>query len=350
MSNYIVNTLISAGINYLAVSSLDEAIMIRKYNKTIPVLCTEIIDENLIDIALDNDITLTIDNLDYLKKINYKKCKVHIKLDTGMNRLGVKTREEFNNLYNYIKLNKNIFLEGIYTHFATPGINDNIYDLQIKNFKNITKDIDLNTIPIVHLSSSFGLMAHPKIEFENAVRIGTIIYGYNISLHDYGKSIKEKIKKIRDNYLIKKYKISPVIRNINISLKPALKLKSIVMEIRNVKKGDILGYGKCVISKDTKIAILPIGYDDGIGISNENRFVLINNKQYKCIGPICMCMMFVAVDDSVNLYDEVTIMGDNLTLGYMSRLRNTTIHETLVNIGKQLHRVYIKNGKIEKVI
>ena len=339
---YIVNTLIEAGINYLAVSSLDEAVEVRKQNTQIPVLCTEIIDENLIDIALENNVTLTIDNINYLKKLNEKKCTVHIKLNTGMNRLGVKTYEEFNNIYNYIKQHNNIYLEGIYTHFGTPGINDKNYDLQIENFKNITKNIDLNSIPIVHLSSSFALLAHPKIEFENAVRIGTIIYGYDISLKSYGNSIRDKLVKLRNDFFIKKYKISPVIRNVKIDLKPAFKIKTNVMEIRNVKKGEIIGYGNEKIKEDTKIAVLPIGYDDGIGMNVSNRFVLINNKKYNAIGVICMCMMFVSIDDSVKLYDEVTIIGDSLSLGYMSRLRNSTIQETLINAGKQLERVYVK--------
>ena len=150
----IVNTLVKSGINYLAVSSLDEALQVRKENKTIPVLCTEIIDLDNIDEAINNNVTLTVDNLEYIKHLN-KKCTVHIKIDSGMNRLGVKDKDVFNELYKYINENKNIYLEGIYTHFATPGVNDPYYDIQLKNFRNITSDIDLTKIPIVHLSSSF---------------------------------------------------------------------------------------------------------------------------------------------------------------------------------------------------
>ena len=347
---YIVNTLIESGINYLAVSSLDEAMMIRKINKKIPILCTEIIDEDLIEVALDNNITLTIDNLDYLKKIGKKKCTIHIKLDTAMNRLGVKTKKEFNEIYDYISKNKNIYLEGIFTHFATPGIYDKYYDMQINNFKKITSDIDLSKIEIIHLTSSFSLLSHPKIEFENAVRIGTIMYGYDISLDDYRDTLMDNMRKARDNYLIKKYNISPVIRGVKIDLKPAFKIKTNVMEIRNVKKGEILGYGNHIINENTKIAVLPIGYDEGIGTKTYNRYVLINGKKYEAIGPICMCMMFVKVDDSVKKCDEVTILGDALTLGYMSRLKNSTIQETLINVGKTLPKVYIKKGKIVKEI
>ena len=347
---YIVNSLIESGINYLATSSLDEAIKIREYNKNIPILVTEIIDLDVIDTAIKENITITIDNIDYLKKLKDKKCKIHIKLNTGMNRLGVNSKEEFDEIYDYIEKNNNINLEGIYTHFATTGINDVYYDKQLSKFKEITSDINLKNIPIVHLSSSFILLNHPKIEFENGFRIGTVMYGYNVSLSEYGDSYKEKIKKYRDTMLQKKNNISPVIRGNKINLKPAFKLKTNVMEIRTVKKGDIIGYGHHVLKVDTKVAILPIGYEAGIGTNTNGRYVLINKKKYEVIPPICMCMMFVVVDDNVKLNDEVIVMGDELTLGYLSRLNGRSIQETLVNIDKSLPRVYTKNGKIVKEI
>ena len=346
---YIVNTLIESGINYLAVSNLDEAMEIREYNKNIPVLITEVIDSDLVDIACDNNITLTIDNLDYLKNIN-KKCKIHIKINTGMNRLGVNSKEEFNELYKYIKSNDNIYLEGLYTHFATPGINDKYYDMQINRFKEITSDIKLSDIPIIHLSSSFMLLNHPRIPFENGFRIGTVMYGYDVSLSEYGDGFKDKLRKYRDDYLIKKDNISPVIRGVEINLKPALKIKTNVMEIREVKKGELLGYGTHHMNEDTKIAILPIGYDSGIGDNMLGRYVLINKKKYKAVGPMSMCMMFVNIDDNVKVGDEVIVLGDDLTLGYLSRLKHTGIQETLVTIDKSLPRVYLKNNKIDKII
>ena len=346
---YIINTLIESGINYLAVSNLDEAMEIRGYNKNIPILITEVIDKDLIDTAIENNITLTIDNLEYLKEIK-NNCKIHIKINTGMNRLGVSTKEEFNELYKYIKENDNIYLEGLYTHFATPGINDKYYDMQLNRFKEITKDIKLSDIPIIHLSSSFMLLNHPRIPFENGFRIGTVMYGYDVSLNEYGEGIKDKIRKYRDDFLIKKDNISPVIRGVEIPLKPVLKIKTNVMEIREVKKGELLGYGTHFVTEDTKIAVLPIGYDSGIGTNMLGRYVLINKKKYKAVGSMSMCMMFVSVDDKVNVGDEVIILGDDLTLGYLSRLKHTGIQETLVSIDKSLPRVYLKNNKIDRII
>ncbi len=337
----IVQTLTDAGINYLAVSSLDEAVQIRKDYQIIPILCTEIIDIGLVPTAIDYKVTLTVDSLAYLKVIGSLNCKVHIKLDTGMNRMGVKTKEEFFEMYQYIMAHENIQLEGIYTHFGTTGIHDKEYDNQIKRFQDITSDIDLSKIPMVHLSSSFSMVAHPKIPFENAVRIGTMLYGYDVSLEEYGTSLKEKALKIRDTILIKKDHISPVIRGNHLPLKPAMTVKTNVMEIRSVKKGDIIGYGLERVQRDMRIAILPIGYDDGIGTDMHNRFGLIGTKKYPFVGNACMCMSFMEVDDAVELYDEVVIMGESLTLGYMSRLKHETIQQTLVSIGKGLERVYI---------
>lgn len=351
---YIVNDLIDSGINYFAVSSLEEAMEIRKYNKDIPVLCVEPIEIDSVDIAIKNNITLTIISLDYLKRLiskNKSLVKVHIKIDTGMNRIGISDKDEFNKVVDLINKNSNIYLEGLFTHFATPGINDKYFDSQLSNFKDITSDIDLNKIPIVHLSSSFILLAHPKIEFANGVRFGTILYGYDISPHKLSNSPKDILRKIRNNYLIKKYNISKTYDNVDIKLKPALKVKTNIIQIKKIKAGDKVGYGMLYTAKnDELIATVPIGFDDGIGINHIGRYVVINNKKYPVIGEISMCMMSILIDDSIKVGDEVTIMGDGITLGMISRLNNTSIHNTLVNIGKNLPRVYIKNKKKDCII
>lgn len=346
---YIVNDLIKSGINYLATSSLEEAMNIRKYNQDIGILCVEKIELNSIDIAIDNNITLTIHEIDYLKEIiknTNKKFKVHIKIDTGMNRLGINNKNELNEVVNIINKNKNIYLEGLFTHFATPGIHDKFYDIQVSNFRNITSDIDLSKIPMIHLSSSFIVLSHPKLEFENAIRIGTIIYGFDISPKRLSNAPKNILRKIRNDYLIKKYNISKTYDDVNINLKTALKLKTNIIQIKHIKKGDKVGYGILYeANKDEIIATLPIGYDDGIGINHNNRYVVINNKKYPVIGEISMCMMNILIDESVSINDEVTILGDSITIGQIARLNNTSMHNTLVNIGKTLPRVYIKNNK-----
>ena len=347
---YVINEMINNGINYLAVSNLEEALDIRRFNKDIPVLCVEPIELDSIDVAIKNNVTITIHDIDYFKKINdqiKKKIKVHIKIDTGMIRLGIKDKDEFNEIVKLIKENDNIYLEGLFTHFATPGVNDKFYDNQISKFKYITSDIDLSKIDIIHLSSSFIMLAHPKIEIANGVRCGTILFGYDIAPKKLNNSPKNILRKIRNSYLIKKYNISKTYENVDIDLKPAFKVKTNVIQIKKIKKHEKVGYGILYeAQKDEIIATLPIGYDDGIGINHDNRYVLINNKKYKAVGEISMCMMSVLVDESVKVGDSVTIMGDSITLGMMSRLNNTSIHNTLVNIGKVLPRIYKKDNKI----
>ena len=318
------------------------------------MLCVEPIEIDSVDAAIKNNITLTIISYDYLKRLinkNKSSMKVHIKIDTGMNRLGISDKDEFNKVVSLISKNSNIYLEGLFTHFATPGINDIYFDSQLNNFKDITSDIDLNKIPIVHLSSSFILLAHPKIEFANGVRFGTILYGYDISPHKLSNSPKDILRKIRNNYLIKKYNISKTYDHVSIKLTPALKVKTNIIQIKRIKAGDKVGYGMLYTAKqDEVIATIPIGFDDGIGINHIGRYVVINNKKYPVIGEISMCMMSILIDDSIKVGDEVTIMGDGITLGMMSRLNNTSIHNTLVNIGKNLPRVYIKNNKKDCII
>lgn len=351
---YIVNTLVEAGINYLAVSSINEAMDIRKYNKNIPILCTEVIEYDLISLAEENNITVSVTNLDYIKKMVNKikdKLTIHIKVDSGINRLGVKDKESFNEMYNYINKNSKIYLEGVYTHFATSGLHDKYYDYQVNRFKDITSDINLNNIPIVHLSSSVILLAHPKLDFCNAIRIGTIMYGYDVSPKSYGNGFKDNLRKIRDLYYIKKYNISETYKDIDISLKPALKIKTNVIEIKDVKKGEFIGYGASFIApNDMKIAILPIGYHDGIGTNYDSRYVIINGNKYPVICGLSMCMMTILIDDKVSLFDSVTVLGDGITLGMISRINNVDIHNTLANIGKNLDKVYIdKDGKRKEV-
>ena len=338
--DYIVNDLIKGGINYLAVSSLEEAISIRKYNKEIPILCLEPIGLTYLKEIEDNNVTITIENIDYVKelinkKLN-KKVKVHLKLDTGMNRLGFKEKEELDESIKLLKENKNIFLEGIYTHIATSGINDIYYDKQINKFVELTKDI--KNIPIVHLARSMTLVNHPKLDNVNGVRLGICMYGFNNSI-----PTPTGLRKVRRNLRLKKMNISESILSNNLNLKTAFTLYTEVMSIRKVKQGEFVGYGANYIAKeDIIVATLPIGYYDGM---NQNmKYVSINNKKYEIIGDICMDMTMVKVDNTVKLHDKVEVFGDNISIKEVSINMNTNAYHILTSITNRVPRVY-DNGK-----
>lgn len=348
-SNLVAKYLVDSGINYLVVSSLDEGIIIRKDNTNTPILCVEPIDIRYIDECVKNDITITIHDINYFKelvKLNLSsKLKCHIKIDSGLSRLGINTKDDFNYIYNHIKENTNLYLEGIFSHFATVGIYDKHWDKQLNNFKSITSDIDLKDIPIVHLGNSITLVNHPKISFCNGIRLGIIMYGY-IQNGPKVSNLKTKLRSIKRNCYAKKYKLSPIITDIPVKFKPAFSLYSEVMQVKSIKKGDTVSYGaKYIADADMKIAVIPIGYADGIRKSCVGLDVLINDKKYTIIGDICMGMMIVSVDDSVKCYDKVTIIGDKNSIFSMSRHIGTNVYEVLCNISPLIPRKLILNNK-----
>ncbi len=343
---YIVNTLKEAGFNYFAVSSLKDAIEIRKYDKDTGVLCTEPIDLKYINEIINYNITISVYNLLYMEelvKLN-KKVKIHIMIDSGLNRLGINNKETLKTIVDLI--NDKIELEGIYTHFGTTGVKDKRYDNQVNNFKNITSSIDLSKIKIIHLASSFSLINHPKIDICNGFRIGSLIFGVKTILN-YNNGFRDKLRLFRDQYYQKKYNLSKVICNEDIDVKTVLSVYSKVIEVKEVKKNDYIGYGlEYKTDEDTKIAVVDIGYESGIGRKNNNRRVLINNNYYNIIGEICMCMLIIKVDDKVKINDKVLIAGDKISIGTISNSKGESIQETFIILGKLLDRKYIKNNKV----
>jgi len=351
---YIVNTLVESGINYVAVSTLEEALNVRIYNKDIPILILEPINLDKIDIAIKNKFTITVHDINYIKELNKiknLKIKCHIKIDSGMGRLGIKDKNELKESYEILKSNKGIFVEGIYSHFATTGVFDKKWDNQLDNFISITSLIDINDIPIRHLGSSIVLLSHPKIDFTNGIRIGTLLYGYNISPTESNVGLKNKLRLLRNKYYQKKYNISETFKNVKLDLLPCMSFYTNILQIKTIKKGDAIGYGaKVLIDKDTNIAIIPVGYNNGLGTKNINRYIFINNKLYKVLS-IGMNMSFLEIDDSVKIDDKVIVSDNkNITIGSLARNNDTTFHEMMINIGKNNKVVYTRNKSVEFII
>lgn len=342
---YIVNDLIKGGVNYLATSSLEEAIAVREYNKNIPVLCLEPINLSFIEKVISHNITITIESLPYLKeliKLNKKeKLTIHLKLDTGMSRLGFTDPASLTEAYNLINNTKNLYLEGIYTHLATSGLNDIYYDKQIKRFEYLTSNIDLKTIPIVHLNRSITLNHHEKLPYETGTRLGILMYGFNSSI-----PTPTGLRKIKRNILHKINHISETILNNNLKVKPAYSLYTEVMSLRTINKGDFVGYGANYIAKESIIvATLPIGYADGM--NNKMKYVSINNKKYPIIGDVCMDMTLVKVDPTIRIHDKVEIFGSSISIKSVSSLLGTNAYHILTGITTRVPRVYSDNKEIK---
>ena len=306
--------LISKGIDRFAVSLLEEALELRNHFQNIEILVMGIVEENGLLIASENNITITISNFDQIENLlNLKKTlKIHVKIDTGMNRLGFKTNTDINRAMKLLKGNKLLDIEGIYTHFSTADVDKTYYDIQLNRFKQVLQMIDYN-FKRVHISNSSSVIKYEKnIDFTTHARLGISLYG--LTLED----------------------------NVNF-LKTAFKLKTSISQIQILNPGDKVGYGGTyVASKREVIGILPIGYADGFIRMNKGGDVEINGERYPIIGNICMDQMFIKINERIKKTDEVVLFGGLVSIDEVSNRLNTINYEVVCQITSRVPKKYIK--------
>lgn len=353
-SDKVVKYLVEAGINYLAISSLEEGISLRKDGITIPILCLEPIDIKYLDTCIEQNITITVHDYEYYKQLMSKEIekplKVHLKIDSGLCRLGLYDKDQIKEIVDGLKSKHNIILEGIFTHFATDGIYDVSWDNQLAKFKELTSEIDLSQIPIVHLGRSQTLLNHDKIPFANGIRLGIILYGYNTTPKPLPNTFLNRLRMLKRNYYHKKHHISPTITDIDIDLKTAFSLYSEVMQVKRIKKGSFVGYGRIYeAQEDMYVAIIPIGYADGFSRKNKGRQIVINGKRYSLIGDVNMGMLIAKVDETVHIGDKVTLIGEEIPMREVAKYIGTSVYEGSCMFNNWVPRVLVKDGKIVEI-
>jgi len=353
-SDKVVKYLVESGLNYLAISSLEEGISLRKDGITIPILCLEPISIQYLKECLEYDITITIPDYEYYQKLveqeMTKPLKVHIKIDSGMCRLGFSDAQEVKKVVDGLTQKQNIVLEGIFTHFATDGIYDVSWDNQLANFQKITSEIDLTKIPIVHLGKSQTLLNHTKIDFANGIRLGIILYGYNPTPKPLPNNLMGRLRKWKREIYHKKHHISPTITDIDIDLKTAFSLYSEVIQVKQIKKGSFVGYGRIYEApEDMYVAIIPIGYADGFSRRNKGRQIVINGKRYSLVGDVNMGMLIAKVDETVHSGDKVTLIGDEIPMREVASYMGTTVYEGACMLNNWIPRVLVKDEKIVEI-
>lgn len=351
---YVAKCMVERGINYLAVSSLEEAVRVRKYvDKGISILCLEPISLDYIDVVLDNNVTLCVGSVDYfkeLKKLNVSGVKFHLKLNTGMNRLGVSSIGDVRYIFDEAIDDKNICLEGIFTHLATAGVYDSLYNSQVNRFKELTREIDLAKIKIVHVGRSCTLDFFPKLDFCNGVRVGIMMYGIESSF-PVVRSFRDRIRELKYKYIRKKNNLPVPYSDSKVDVSQVLSLVSEVIDIQKVKKGDYVGYGSsCRLEEDGFIAVLPVGYADGLFTRYHNWKVLINGNKYRVIGSVNMGMITILVDDRVRKGDMVVVIDSNVDYKVVARDFGVTPYVLLTNLRRELPRMYVKNDKIVEIV
>ena len=330
-----IKYLVKGGINYLATSSLEEALKAREIDAKTPILVLEPIHVDDIAVASENNITVAIDNVDIFNEIKKKKIKVkfHLKIDSGMNRFGLKDKNEVK--YIYDNADKNVVLEGIFTHLAC-GFGET-FNTQKKSFEELTSLIDLSTIPIVHIDRSLTLEQHEKFPYANATRLGIAMYGFNKQT-----PVLSWKRKLYNKLLGKKNIVNPSILNLNTTFK----FYTEVIEVKKVKKGEVVGYkGMYDTTRDTIIATMPVGFADYSHINKS--YVVINEKRYPIV-VIGMDTITVIADETVKLYDKVEVFGDKISIRSASRSAGKNVYQTLTSVTNRVPRIYKYNNKIEK--
>lgn len=342
-----VTAMAANGVNYFAVATLEEARELRRYDSTTPVLLLEPIVLSRIAEAEELALTLSVHTLEYARALcalgRSFPLKVHLQVDSGLNRLGFKDKNELHAAYELLR--SSVYrVEGIYQHFATAGVFDPYWDRQVRAFLDITSLLDLSAIPMVHMGNGVALMTHPKLAFANGIRMGLVMYGYNVAPAAPGRGLTDCIRVIRNFVYRKWYHLSPTYSGVELALTPAMTLKARILQIKDVKKGERIGYGAAFRARcDLRLAVLAIGYGNGLGHRNLGRTVAINGKTYPIVGAISMNMIAVQVDDSIRPENEAIILGAPITLGAFSRGAGLELGESLVSLGNNTPRVYVKN-------
>lgn len=300
-------------ISMFGVATLKEAIDLRKMNIKQDILVLGAIPLEDLHLAIEYNISLTIFSLEYAKEIyevyhHDKPLKAHIKIDTGMNRLGIKNREDFETLLDLYP-ESILQVDGVFTHFAAADDSkeDLAYQLQTEKFYEI---IAGHTFEYIHCQNSAAMMYHDDSK-SNLCRIGIAMYG-----------------------------IDPAGEESSV-LKQVMSLYTKVVMVKKVMKGERIGYGFTYIaSQDEFIATLPIGYADGFVRANQGREVYINGNYYPIVGRVCMDQMMIRVDDSIKVHDEVEIFGEHISLSKMAKELQTIPYEIICLLSERVEKVY----------
>lgn len=319
----VASAALEAGADMLCVSMLDEALHLRKVFRSTPILVMGVIRPSDLVIAAQNDIDITVHDFKWAESVidyNGVPVKFHIKIDTGMRRLGISDRSILNSTLTLLEKNKNFISTGIFTHFSNIDEKTGVtYKLQLEKFKDLTKSIDFDLFKFVHLSNSGALIRFGCQSFANAGRLGIAMYGLSPGAEFY----------------------------MPVPLQQVFSLHSRIVQIQHLKCGDKVGYGGTFIAdKNMRIGIIPIGYADGWLRYHQGRRVEINSKFYELVGRICMDQCMVLIDDSINVGDRVDLINDNICINDIANDIGTISYEIACLISDRVPRIFKKNGVI----
>ena len=330
---YSAKTMIENGVEMLAVACITEAIELRRHYSEIPILIMGYTTDEQLPLAVENNITMTMFSLEQAKKLSEiakdlnKEAKIHIKIDTGMNRLGLKVKPETIDTIEEISKLDNVIIEGIFTHLALKTTETDMEQCEL--FMEVINKLESRNIniPIKHICDGIAMVIYPKIHLD-MVRVGSYLYG---GQPDYvGRE----------------------------STKPVMSFKTKIAHIKEIEKGEGVGYGySFVAEKKTIVGTLPVGYSDGyLRCIQEKGEVSVLGKRAPIIGKICMDQMMIDLTNipEAKVGDIAVLIGegpeDNISLIEVAAYADTNRNEILSGISRRVPKVYIENNKIIDIV
>lgn len=322
---------LNAGAVALGIAIPEEGITLRHEGIDCEILVLGGIDVHQIDAIVDYNLSVCLFSSDMAKLLNQRakaknKCvKVHVKIDSGMGRIGVRDRDDILQLCQLVANMNNLRLEGIFTHFACADECDNNYSLiQLDHFKEIVSAVNNAKIypKWIHAANTDAIFNFPESHF-NMVRSGIGIYGYSSEA-----GVKSRT-----------------------GLEPILSWHTKVVHIKEVEPGCSVSYGRSYVARNhRRVATLPVGYGDGYNRLLSNRgWVLIKGMKAPILGNICMDQMMVDITDisDVVIGEDVVLIGqqgnESISANDLAKLCHTISYEVLTNINMRVPRVHVED-------
>ncbi len=322
----VAHAAIQGGAACLGVAMAVEGAELRKTGVTIPILVLGGTLPQQANIAVEYDLLQTVYSCEMIEALQArceqigKKVSIHLKIETGMNRLGVRPGEELQRLLDCVKGSPSVHIAGAFSHFAVSEIPDKSFTIaQYERFQRAMEQLHANGFhPTTHISNSGGALDCPFAHLD-MVRVGIAMYG----LHPNGEHPD--------------------------ALRPALEWKTNVVQVKTVPDGETVSYGRIWTAHgDRLIATLPVGYADGYRRSLGNRsHVLIGGRRAPVVGRVCMDHLMADVTDipGVTTGDEAVMLGrqgdEQITAEELADLTDTINYEIITNIGERVKREYI---------
>ena len=316
---------IAAGAEYLAVATISEAMKLREAGFTTPLLILGLTKPDSSFDIVDADLTQTVCRLDLVQALSAeavaqgKRVKVHLAVDTGLGRIGVRP-EDAVHFARIITAMPGIELEGVFSHFALADITDKTFSIeQIRRFQEACNAIEAVgiDIPIRHIAESAAILDLPDVHFD-MVRAGILQYGL--------------------------WPSDEVTRPLN--LRPAMRFCARIVYIKTIPPGTSIGYGRNFIAaRESRIATISVGYADGYLRAYTGGFVEVCGKRAPIAGRICMdqCMIDITDIPEAKLGDIVTLFGSQtLTADDLARWADTISYEVLCLVSKHVSRIYVE--------